>query len=207
MSLMPRLQRPGATNYTNVSPLQQTLAHVGRRKEGRGGGEKIPLLFSLRASSPYGRVARSHASTAREMRRKCQGWGKKFLLCHLIRIVLKPNIVFFKRISHPSTNLRTQTYFRSSARSFQPKFRKVTFRVRRPEIRQRKSSAEIVSVLRLSVHTQPVFLKKPLSRVVLARPRTHESGQEPMTSLGLLIRFNKSQKCGYRNVRTRVHGV
>ena len=198
---MPRLQRPGATNYTNVSPLQQTLAHVGRRKEGRGGGEKIPLLFSLRASSPYGRVARSHASTTREMRRKCQGWGKKFLLCHLIRIVLKPNIVFFKRISHPSTNLRTQTYFRSSVRSFQPKsnFSSAT---------TGNTSAEIVSVPRLSVHTKPVFKKKkPLSRVVLSRPRTHESGQEPMTSLGLLIRFNKSQKCGYRNVRSRVHGV
>lgn len=175
-----------------------------QRGEG-GGGENIPLLFSLRASSPYGRVTRSHASTAREMRRKCQGWGKRILLCHLIRIVLKPNIVFFffTRISHPSTNLRTQTYFRSSVRSFQPKFRKVTFRVRRPEIRQRKSSA--FQGYR-STRNQ-FFLKKPLSREVLARPRTHESGQEPMTSLGLLIRFNKSQKCGYRNVRSRVHGV
>lgn len=81
MSLMPRLQRPGATNYTNLSPLQQTLAHVGRCKEGRGvGGENIPLLFSLRASSPYGRVARSHASTARERRHACQGWRKLLFL-------------------------------------------------------------------------------------------------------------------------------
>ena len=169
------------------------------------------------------------------MRRKCQGWGKKFLLCpsrlrrslarsldldmeslligylllfHPPTLLSTPNpdsfetkyCFFFTRISHPPTNLRTQTYFRSSVRSFQPKsnFLGAT---------TGKTSAEIVSVPRLSVHTKPVFLKKPLSRVVLARPRTHESGQEPMTSLGLLIRFNKSQKCGYRNVRSRVHEV
>ena len=189
MSLMTRLQRPGATNYTNLSPLQQTLAHVGRRKEGRGGAEKIPLLFSPRASSPYGRVARSHASTAREMRRKCQGWGKKFLLCpsrlrrtlarsldlemeslligylllfHPPTLLSTPNpdcfetkycFFFFTRISHPSTNLRTQTYFRSSVRYFQPKsnFSGAT---------TGKTSAEIVSVPRLSVHTKSVFFKK-----------------------------------------------
>ena len=205
-------------------------------QRGEGGGENIPLLFSLRASSPYGRVARSHASTAREMRRKCEGWGKKFLLCpsrlrcslpRSLDLEMESLLIGYLLLFHPPTLLSTPNpdsfetkycfFFlhesairpltcerrRISGRQFDLSNRKVTFRVRRPEIRQRKSSA--FQGYR-STRNQ-FFLKKPLSRVVLARPRTHESGQEPMTSLGLLIRFNKSQKCGYRNVRSRVHGV
>ena len=115
---------------------------------------------------------------------------------HLIRTVLKPFFFLHESAIRPLTCKRR----RISSRQFDLSNRKVTFRVRRPEIRQRKSSA--FPGYRSTRHQ---FFKKPRSRVVLARPRTHESEQEPMTSLGLLIRFNKDKKCGYRNVRSRVH--
>ena len=44
MSLLQRLQRPGAANHTTF--VSTALAHIGRRKEGRG-EKKIPLLFTV----------------------------------------------------------------------------------------------------------------------------------------------------------------